>query len=521
MSLSARAASARRPGRAPRRPPTDRPTCTISSARLSFRGHRAQREVKWLGGQQDMSRATSAGETAAVAQQDAPPAARPAVPPEVPAEVPPEVAARIVRAIDRSPSTVVTLIDDDLSIRWISHSATWVTGADPDSRRGASSLERIHPDDVDRLLHGLAQLRAVRAISSRPTAAAVPQPIRYRFQRFDGRWVILEATIHNLLDDPVVRGLLVFSRPVSGELDGVGHVIDLLVADMPVPDVLAACASLVPDYLGSAAVVALAEEGPVVGASVGSPAARLATDPRWWSSASRGEVLAPVDFAGFPDDLASWARAEGFRTAWVVPIREQHTREVIGCIVVWVQIAVERNIATDEALRHTERLASLVIAEERRRHTLQRQALTDPLTGLANRSALERRLDEARGQVTVAILDLDAFKPINDSYGHDTGDAVLRVVAERLRAGVRDGDLAVRFGGDEFAVVFAAGTDPDDASRSAERVVRSIGTPIALDGGLTVTVGASVGVATAAAGDVARLADAALYEAKRTGRDGG
>lgn len=427
--------------------------------------------------------------------------------------VPPDVAERIVRAIDRAPATVVTLIDADLNIRWISHSATWVTGTDPDARRGANSLERIHPDDVERLIHGLAQLRAASPMGKRPVA--VPQPIRYRFQRFDGRWVVMEATIHNLLADPLVEGLLVFSRPVSGELDGVGYVIDLLVAEMPLADVLAACADLVPDFLGTAAVVAFVDGDPVVGAPAGSPAERLSIDTRWWQAAARGENLWPVDFAGFPVDLAARARAEGLRSAWVSPIRDQPSGEVVGCVVVWVKLAVERNIAADESLRHTERLAGLVIAEERRRVALERLAVTDPLTGLANRSALERRLDEAAGPVTVAILDLDDFKPVNDTHGHDTGDAVLQVVADRLRGGVRDGDLAVRFGGDEFAIVFAEGTDPDDAARSAVRVVAAIGEPIALDGQLTVSVGASVGVATATADKVAQLADTALYDAKR------
>lgn len=427
--------------------------------------------------------------------------------------VPPDVAARIVRAIDRSPSTVVTLVDADLSIRWISHSATWVTGTDPEARQGASSLERIHPDDVEKLLHGLDQLRAANSGLSHP--APLPEPIRYRFQRFDRRWVVMEATIFNLLNDPAVEGMLVFSRPVGGELGGIGHVIDLLVAGRPLPEVLAACAGLVPRFLGSAAVVAFVEGGHVVGAPPGHPAERLAGDPRWWQAAARGDVLSPIDFAGFPDDLAERARAEGFHSAWAQPIFEQASGDLLGCIVVWVAITVERNIAADDSLSHPERLASLVIAEDRRRRALQRQAETDPLTGLANRSALERRLGEAPGPVTIAILDLDDFKPVNDTHGHETGDAVLRVVGERLAASVRDGDLAVRVGGDEFAIVFAPGTEPAGAAVSAERVARAVGAPIGLDGGLLLTVGVSFGLATAGADEVMHLADVALYDAKR------
>jgi diguanylate cyclase (GGDEF)-like protein len=186
--------------------------------------------------------------------------------------------------------------------------------------------------------------------------------------------------------------------------------------------------------------------------------------------------------------------------------------------VVWVQIDMELNISTDDGLRQTRRLASLVIGEERRRHALRRQAVTDPLTGLGNRSALRRRLNTVAGPLTLALIDLDDFKPINDTHGHDTGDAVLQVVAERLRDAVRADDLVVRFGGDEFAVVFAQETSPDSAARLARRIVAAMELPIVLNGSSTITVGASVGLATATADKVVHQADLALYQAKRDKR---
>ena len=428
-------------------------------------------------------------------------------------DVPADVATRVIRAVDRSPFSVVTLIDSDLTIRWISRSATWVTGTEPDSRRGLNSLERIHPDDVGRILHGLEQLRQATLVDAE--AAAIPEPIRYRFQRMDGRWVVMEATIHNLLADPVVEGFLVFARPVSGELDGVGYVLDLLGADRPLPEVLAACAGLVPDYVGDAAAVAFLDEGPVVGVPEASPVAGLATDPRWWESARRGEASSPQDFAGIDPGLAAQARAAGFKSAWSTPIIDQVDGQVVGCLVVWVRLSIERTIGVDEPLRHSLRLAGLVVAEERRRHALHRLAETDPLTGLANRATLDRRLARASGPVTLALVDLDDFKPVNDRYGHDTGDAVLRVVAARLRGGLRAVDLAVRFGGDEFAIVFGEGTDYADALATARRVVRAIEAPIAAPDPMILSIGASVGVATAPAATVVQLADRALYEAKR------
>jgi diguanylate cyclase (GGDEF)-like protein len=435
-----------------------------------------------------------------------------------PEGVPPEVAARIVRALDRSPSCVVTLVNSDLTIRWLSRSASWVTGSDPSMRRGDSSLERIHPDDVERLLYGLEVLRAARPTDA-PTVPVVA-PVRYRFQRFDdGRWVVMEAVIHNLLDDPLVEGLLVESRPVDSGLDAVGHVVDLLVANARLQDVLAACAGLVPAYVGSTAVVAFFESGPVIGAPADSPAQTLSADDRWWRPAvTERRIRAPVDFAGFPGELAARARAQGFRTAWVFPLTDESSADVMGCVVIWVQVDVQLNIGIDDALRQTQRLASLVIGEERRHLALRQQAVTDPLTGLGNRSALRRRLDTAPGPVTLAIIDLDDFKPINDTHGHDTGDAVLQVVADRLRSAVRADDLVVRYGGDEFAVVLANQTPADGAAQLAQRIIAAIEAPIALHGTFPITIGASIGLATASADAVVHQADTSLYQAKATKR---
>jgi diguanylate cyclase (GGDEF)-like protein len=261
--------------------------------------------------------------------------------------------------------------------------------------------------------------------------------------------------------------------------------------------------------------VAFLDCGPVIGAPADSPAQTLSTDARWWRpTVTQRRTQAPLNFAGFPGELADRARAQGFRTAWVFPLMDKSSADVMGCVVIWVQIDVELNIGIDDALRQTQRLASLVIGEERRHRALRQQAVTDPLTGLGNRSALRRRLDTAPGAVTVAIIDLDDFKPINDSHGHDTGDAVLRVVADRLRGAVRADDLVVRYGGDEFAVVFAHQTPADGAAQLARRIVAAIEAPIALNRRLTITVGASIGLATASVDTVVHQADATLYHAK-------
>lgn len=432
--------------------------------------------------------------------------------------LPPEIAARLLRALDRAPSTVVSFVDAQLRTRWMSRSAAWVMDTDPDDRMGRASLERVHPDDAERLLHGLSQLRAAARAGGSP-AMDVIEPLRYRKLRSDGTWITMEGQVLNLLDDPEVEGVVIVSRPLGGEAEGVGHVLDLLVADAPLPSVLAACARLVPDYLGSGAVVGLVDGAPVVGAVEGSPAARLIADERWWRPAvADGEARGSADFADYPSDLAQVARAEGFRSAWAIPLTNGTGGDVMGCIVVWVSIDVERNIGTDHGLRQAARLASLVIGEQRRHHLLRREAVTDPLTGVGNRSALRRRLDAAPDPVTVALLDLDDFKSVNDSFGHQTGDAVLGVVAQRIARAVREDDLVVRFGGDEFAIVFADGTSSAGAMRSVDRAVHAVRRPISCTPDRIVSVGASAGVASGRPAEVVRLADAALYEAKRARR---
>ncbi len=147
---------------------------------------------------------------------------------------------------------------------------------------------------------------------------------------------------------------------------------------------------------------------------------------------------------------------------------------------------------------------------------------SDPLTGLLDRSEIERQLvgldpaEAARRGVGVVFLDLDRFKPVNDKFGHAAGDAVLRIIAERLSAAVRPGDVLARFGGDEFVVV-CDGAASHDLHALARRLVDAVAEPISL-GETTVTVGASAGVAVAGSveGPVTLLeqADLAMYLAK-------
>ncbi len=158
--------------------------------------------------------------------------------------------------------------------------------------------------------------------------------------------------------------------------------------------------------------------------------------------------------------------------------------------------------------------------------TERKRADQDSLTGLANRRAFRGRLDriatspdEARS--AVMLLDLDDFKFVNDTYGHAAGDAVLRRVADILRACLRGGDLAARLGGDEFALVLEQISEPE-AVTLAEHLITMIREPHGLDIDVVAQVGVSIGVALMSRGldtdEILMKADVALYDAKESGK---
>jgi diguanylate cyclase (GGDEF)-like protein len=163
--------------------------------------------------------------------------------------------------------------------------------------------------------------------------------------------------------------------------------------------------------------------------------------------------------------------------------------------------------------------------------------LTDALTGVYNRRYIDRRLLEeiarARRQqyrISCMYIDIDHFKQVNDSIGHQGGDEVLREVANRIKAELRISDALGRFGGEEF-VVLLIDADQDAASRVAQRIRASVAqAPVELPGGDAISVSVSIGVATlddfardhaieGVAQQLVAQADAALYEAKEGGRN--
>lgn len=205
-------------------------------------------------------------------------------------------------------------------------------------------------------------------------------------------------------------------------------------------------------------------------------------------------------------------------------------RDLVGLHKDGHEIPVEISLsplATDEGV-----LVSAAIRDvtDRRRleQELRQQAFHDSLTGLANRALFANRAGHAlargrrrQGSVALLLIDVDDFKSINDTLGHQTGDRLLVLIAERLRRCTRSEDTCARLGGDEFAVLLDSAGGVDEGARMAERILESLEAPFPL-AGQEIVVRSSIGVAFGTPGDVdaddlLRNADIAMYEAKRAG----
>jgi len=208
---------------------------------------------------------------------------------------------------------------------------------------------------------------------------------------------------------------------------------------------------------------------------------------------------------------------------------ERHT--VLGAMLAGSRIGFGEISIIEPVLRCAAARFAQMLELNRTRAQGRAEGLIDALTGLPNRLLFNDRLTTIIHEATrngecfsVLFVDLDRFKLINDTHGHAAGDQVLRVVAQRLSASVRASDTVARYAGDEFIVVLRHVVKNDDVSRVAEKIMQAMGTPLSLDNGTELQLGASMGLSFFPddANDpetLLRHADEAMYAAKRQGRN--
>ena len=246
----------------------------------------------------------------------------------------------------------------------------------------------------------------------------------------------------------------------------------------------------------------------------------------------RKEVVIVADIENDPlwKEYRELAMAHGYRSCWSTPILS-YQGTVLGTFAMYSKTVREPTVAETVIINVTTRIAGIAIERKKAEDRIHFMANHDALTGLPNRTLLKDRLSQAllytqrhNSWVTVVFIDLDNFKIVNDSLGHNAGDTLLKAVASRMTSCVRATDTVVRLGGDEFVILLLdQPKDADVISTTLQKIRAAIAAPIHIEGhNLKVT--ASIGIANYPndgmdADTLLANADAAMYRAKEMGRD--
>lgn len=242
------------------------------------------------------------------------------------------------------------------------------------------------------------------------------------------------------------------------------------------------------------------------------------------------ETIEVTDISTDPlwEDYRELALGAGLKACWSTPITTQ-SNQVMGSFAIYYQDVRGPNDEQRGLIATAVHLAGIAIDRARAEARIQYMAHHDDLTGLPNRSLLQDRIDAAialsgrrRSRTAVLMIDLDRFKHVNDSLGHQIGDAMLKEVAARLQRCVRSSDTIARLGGDEFVINLPEVGFDTTASTVAAKVLHELEAPFYIRN-QSLKLGASIGISLYPedgdnAHDLLRTADTAMYSAKKSGR---
>ncbi|MFM9438155.1 diguanylate cyclase (GGDEF)-like protein, partial [Janthinobacterium sp. CG_23.3] len=324
-----------------------------------------------------------------------------------------------------------------------------------------------------------------------------------------------------------------------------GRVLEMIASSTPLAEVLESLVLLIESQMEGmmASVLLLEEDGRHLrhGAAPNLPAHYtalidgLAAGPKAGScgtAAHRGETVIVSDILVDPlwDDYRALVAPYGLRACWSTPVM-LNDGKILGTFALYAYQVRVPSAAETRLMEMATRIAGIAIERRNTEEQIRYMGQHDALTGLPNRTLLEDRLKQAmfyaqryEREVTVAFLDLDHFKLINDSLGHNAGDELLKAVADRMLLCVRATDTVVRLGGDEFVIVLC---DQAEAAGGVARVLGdirdAIGQPVHV-AGQRLQITCSMGLASypADGADTTTLlmhADAAMYRAKELGRN--
>ncbi|MGZ4688331.1 MAG: PAS domain S-box protein [Acidimicrobiia bacterium] len=446
------------------------------------------------------------------------------------------------RALVQNLSDVITIVGPEGRLVYSSPAAERLFGFEEDDESWSDPMARVHPDDLDRVVEEMTV----------HLNDADTDPVSFRLRVKDGSYRDVEAIVQDLTDDPSVGGVVATTRDVTERaraesmMASQAQILRLIAEGAPLTETLTTICSVVegqlPDALCSVMLVDDGEEVLRLGAAPSLPidyaraVDRVPIGPVAGSCGTAAHFGTPI----VVEDIASDSRWDGFREAaidqglrscWSTPVLASSGDRVLGTFAVYHREPHAPTADAEEIVGMVSPLAAIAIERKTFEDRLAYQAQHDPLTGLPNRVLFVEfltlalaRADRRHSTSAVLFLDLDRFKVVNDSLGHDAGDELMTKLSTRLCAAVRPGDTVARFGGDEFTVlcddlsIAGAGHEAIDV---AQRLLDVIEAPIQLNGE-DQHLSASIGIAIAGPGDspetLLRDADAAMYRAKADGK---
>ena len=442
------------------------------------------------------------------------------------------------RVLAENSSDVISRHRPDGACMYVSPAATAILGYTPEQLTGRQFIEFVHPDDS-------AAMKRFYATA----APGGPGAISFRFLRGDHRYTWLESTCRALTNaaDGTIREIHASARDISVrkqmehreevradvlEMIAQGRPLDAILrrlieaAERQEPDATAAGVMLTSGLVHHCAPHLPASIAACIEKHLYSLISRFTA-----RAATCEERVVLCDLRTDPawEDIRPAIKEHGLRSSWSVLICSRR-RDACGVFSLYRCDDNRPDAAAVEMLKLAGDLTAIAVETRQLADQLSFQACHDSLTQLPNRALFSDHLSQAMANsgrtgsaVGVLLLDVDRFKHVNDTYGHQAGDEALCQVAHRLRSRLRASDVLARMGGDEFAAILSNLASPDDAQRVADSLVREFHEPVVLMGRKQfITVSAGTAVYPRDASDAVALmkcADLALYKAKDAGRN--